>query len=72
MTGWRVTKFTNGSDGGPPTYSVMAQLTFTSKEGLPTAFESEKEAVLGDVPNFSDQKPVILAGEVAGKHGDNA
>ncbi len=65
MTGWRVVKFEGSGDDAP--YSVMATLDFGSVEGIKAALAAEGGPVIGDVVNFSNQKPVLMMGEVQGR-----
>lgn len=60
LKSWKVIKF---GDDSP--YAVQATLEFgTIKEFQDAASGPEAKEVLGDVPNFSNKDPVIMAGEV--------
>jgi uncharacterized protein (TIGR02118 family) len=59
---YKVTKF---SDESPFMYGTTME--FESMEGFGRAFKSEKtQAVLDDVPKFTNLEPTIAAGEVIG------
>lgn len=66
MTGWRVARFVGTPDGGRPAFGVVATLEFGSADGFRAALAAAGRTVLGDVPNFTDQQPVIMIGEVLG------
>lgn len=52
-------------DDPASTYSVGCVLEFESKEHFQKAGASEEaKAVFGDIDNFSNEKPTIVAGEV--------
>lgn len=64
---WDVTEYTQGPNGVSPQYGVKAVLTFETAEGFLKSFGGEEaKEVLGDIPNFSKEKPVIMAGNVVG------
>ena len=47
-------------------YSIAAILNFESKEHMGKALaDPGTQKVMGDVPNFSSEQPVFLAGDVA-------
>jgi uncharacterized protein (TIGR02118 family) len=50
--------------GSPATYVVMCHLTFDSVEAFQGAFGPNAEAIMGDVPNYTDIQPVIQISEV--------
>lgn len=61
LKSWKIIYF---GDDSP--YCVQATLEFDSMKSFQEAGASpEAKEVLGDVPNFSDKDPVIMAGEVA-------
>ena len=66
MSGWRVVRFAGAPERTP--FSVMATLDFGSLESIRAALSAEGGPVLADVPNFSDQKPVLMMGDAVG-HG---
>ena len=60
LTSWKVLKFPDDA-----AYTIQATLEFKSiKDFQAAATSPEAGEVLGDVKNFSDKDPVILAGEV--------
>ncbi|PPJ58264.1 hypothetical protein CBER1_07311 [Cercospora berteroae] len=60
LKSWKVLKFPDDA-----AYTVQATLEWDSISDFQNAATSpEAKEVLGDVPNFSDKEPVILAGEV--------
>lgn len=62
LKSWKVLKF---GDNDP--FSVQATLEWSSEEDFGKAASSDSAAeVLGDVKNFSDKDPTILAGKIVG------
>ncbi|EME88131.1 uncharacterized protein MYCFIDRAFT_148752 [Pseudocercospora fijiensis CIRAD86] len=60
LKSWKVVKFPDDSP-----YSVQATLEWDNiKQFQDAASGPEAKDVLGDVPNFSNKDPVIMAGEV--------
>lgn len=61
--------FVRGISGGaadaPPTYHIMAQLSFASMDDLKKALERGGE-LFADIPNFTDIKPTVQISEVIG------
>lgn len=65
LKGWRVVQFGGGADGGRPQYSVQATLIWDSREDFQKAAGGpEAGEVMGDIPNFSNQQPILLGGKV--------
>lgn len=60
---WKVVKFQPGADGSKP-YDVQAILTFENAQSLATASEKAGGPVFGDIPNFSNQQPVLINGDL--------
>ena len=60
---WRVVEFGPGPDGSQP-YSVQAILTFKDAQSMQTASEKAGGPVFGDIPNFSNQQPVLVMGDI--------
>ena len=54
----RVMQGQPGPDGKPPLYTVMTQLGFESPEAFDAAAKQHGGELFGDVPNFTDIKPV--------------
>lgn len=50
--------------GSPPTYVVMGHLYFDSVEAFQTALAPHAEAIMGDIPNFTNIQPTIQLSEV--------
>lgn len=50
--------------GSPATYIAMGHLYFDSVEAFQTAFGPHAEAIMGDVPNYTDIQPTIQISEV--------
>jgi uncharacterized protein (TIGR02118 family) len=64
LKGWEVVQFARGADGAKPLYKVQATLRFDSKEDFGKAMgSSEAATVLGDIPNFTNTQPVLIAGD---------
>src|SRR5688572_13598314 len=57
---------TRGLSGGaadaPPTYRIVAQLSFASMDDLKKAIDSGGE-LFADIPNFTDIRPVVQVSE---------
>jgi uncharacterized protein (TIGR02118 family) len=50
--------------GSPPIYHVMIHMLFDSVEAFQVAFMPHAEAIMGDIPNYTDIEPVIQISEV--------
>ena len=62
LKSWKVLKF---GDDAP--YCVQATLEWGSMDNFKTAASSESAGeVMGDIKNFSDKDPILLAGELVG------
>lgn len=62
LTSWKVVQLP-----GDQPYAIQALLEFESVDAFKAASTSEgAKKVLGDVPNFSDKKPLFLSGSVVG------
>jgi len=48
----------------PPTYHVMGHMLFDSVEAFREAFEPHAEAIVGDIPNYTDTQPTIQISDV--------
>ncbi|KIW20675.1 hypothetical protein PV08_01252 [Exophiala spinifera] len=59
----------SAAEGEKPAYSVIATLTWDDDgkgDGIAKALTGEDgEAVMGDIPNFSNKTPLFLMGDVA-------
>jgi uncharacterized protein (TIGR02118 family) len=50
--------------GSPATYVAMGHLLFDSMETFQSAFGPHSEAIMGDIPNYTDVQPTIQISEV--------
>lgn len=50
--------------GSPPVYMTMAHLLFDSVEAFQQAFGPHADAILGDIPNYTNTQPTIQISEV--------
>ena len=50
--------------GSPPTYRVLCHLGFDSVDAFQKAFAPHAQAIMSDIPNYTDVQPVIQIGEV--------
>ena len=50
--------------GSPATYVAMAHLLFDSVEAFQSAFGPHAEAIMADIPNYTDIQPTIQISEV--------
>ncbi len=50
--------------GSDATYIVMGNLYFDSIENFQSAFGPHAEAIMNDIPNYTNQQPVIQISEV--------
>jgi uncharacterized protein (TIGR02118 family) len=63
LNSWQVTKFPKTIHGARSEYLIMATLQWESEEALQTALKDSGSAqVFGDIPNFTNKKPITLAG----------
>lgn len=53
-----------GAPGGPPTYQIMAHISFESMDALNKAVSGHGDEIFADVPNFTDITPIVQIGEV--------
>lgn len=53
-----------GAPGDPPTYIGMCHLYCTSVEQFQAGFGPHAPEILGDIPNYTDQSPVLQISEV--------
>jgi uncharacterized protein (TIGR02118 family) len=53
-----------GQPGSPAPFIVMAHLSFDSVEAFQTAFGPHAEAIMGDIPNYTDISPTIQISNV--------
>jgi uncharacterized protein (TIGR02118 family) len=50
--------------GSPATYLVMGHLYFDSVEAFQTAFGPHAQAIMEDIPNYTDLQPTIQISDV--------
>ena len=67
MRGWRVVKVVGTPSGEAPSFSVVATLEFTDVDAFHAALKADGEAVLADVPHFSNKSPTFLIGDHVGQ-----
>jgi uncharacterized protein (TIGR02118 family) len=53
-----------GAQGAPATYLAMAHLTFDSVDAFQKTFGPHAEAIMGDVPNYTNTEPTVQISEV--------
>jgi uncharacterized protein (TIGR02118 family) len=53
-----------GAPGAPATYAAMGHLYFDSVGDFQSAFGPHAEAIMGDIPNYTNITPVIQISEV--------
>jgi uncharacterized protein (TIGR02118 family) len=57
-----------GAAGSPPTYVGMCHVFCDSVEAFQGAFGPHAKEILGDIPNYTDLKPVMQISEVVVEH----
>src|SRR6202007_2692755 len=53
-----------GAAGAPATYIAMGHLYFDSVDEFQIAFAPHAEAIMGDIPNYTDIQPITQISEV--------
>lgn len=53
-----------GQPGSPPVYVAMGHLLFDSVEAFQGAWGPHADAIIGDVPNYTNTQPTIQLSEV--------
>jgi len=53
-----------GAPGAPATYVGMCHMFFDSVDAFQTAFAPHAQEIMADIPNYTDQTPVIQISEV--------
>jgi uncharacterized protein (TIGR02118 family) len=48
----------------PPAYLAMGHLLFDSVEAFQKAWEPHAQAIVGDIPNFTNTQPTVQVSEV--------
>ena len=59
LRGVRLLRGAQGPDGAKPTYAMMALLEFESMDAFQRAAARHGAELFGDIPNFTDAKPVV-------------
>jgi len=54
-----------GPDGAPPTYTLIAQLTFDSMDAFKDAAAQHGDEIFADIPKFTRATPVLQFNEPA-------
>jgi uncharacterized protein (TIGR02118 family) len=57
-------RLSGAEPGSRATYIVICHLYFDSVEAFQTAFAPHAEALMGDIPNYTDIEPTIQISEV--------
>lgn len=64
LNSWHITKFPRAFDDSRSQYLIMATLEWESQEALQEALDDPDSAkVFADIHNFTNTKPVTLAGD---------
>lgn len=50
--------------GSPPAYVVICHLLFDSVEAYQQAFEPHAQAIVGDIPNYTNTQPIVQVSAV--------
>ena len=50
--------------GSPAPYVAAGHLLFDSVQAFQTAFEPNAQAIMGDIPNYTNLQPIIQIGEI--------
>jgi uncharacterized protein (TIGR02118 family) len=67
LKSWSVVKYERDLEGTSPKYLIAATLVWESEEAVKAAVAGEAAAIVfGDIPNFTNKKPITLAGSVIG------
>jgi uncharacterized protein (TIGR02118 family) len=53
-----------GAPGAPAIYLAMCHLTFESIDAFQKAFGPHADAIMGDVPNYTNAQPTVQISEV--------
>ena len=59
LRGIRLLRGTGTPDGAKPSYSMVALLDFESMEAFQGAAARHGAELFGDIPNFTDAKPIV-------------
>ncbi len=61
-----------GAPDTPPTYVGMCHLVCDSVESFQAGFGPHAQEIMGDIPNYTDQTPVIQISEVVVERSDKS
>jgi uncharacterized protein (TIGR02118 family) len=50
--------------GAPPAYTVICHLLFDSVESYQAAFGPHAQAIVGDIPNYTNTQPIVQVSAV--------
>ena len=50
--------------GAPAAYAAMGHLTFDSLEAFQNSFGANAQAIMGDIPNYTNVQPMVQISEV--------
>jgi uncharacterized protein (TIGR02118 family) len=53
-----------GAPGAPAAYLAMAHLTFDSVDAFQKAFGPHADAIMGDVPNYTNSQPAVQISQI--------
>jgi len=53
-----------GAPGSPATYVAMGHLYFDSTDAFQAAFAPHAQAILADIPNYTNTQPIIQISEI--------
>jgi uncharacterized protein (TIGR02118 family) len=53
-----------GAPGTPPAYAAMCHLQFESVDAFQSAFGPHANAIMGDIPNFTNVEPTVQISNV--------
>ena len=63
---WRVVRSAGTLEGSAAAFTIAAILEFDAPDQFRAATAAEGATVFGDVPNFTDIKPVLMISELVG------
>ncbi|KAJ6102665.1 hypothetical protein N7486_005092 [Penicillium sp. IBT 16267x] len=63
LTGYKIIKYNTSLDGSKSQFYLSANLEFQSEEAATNALKDpEAASIFADVPNFTNKKPITIAG----------
>jgi len=66
LQSYQVVRGIGAPGGGKPAFRVVAHLTVSSTQAFQSGMEVHGKEIMGDIPNFTDLKPVIQFEETVG------